>query len=157
MKVSSITLRRIHGEIGKLKTELPLYTKGFYVNDNDPYNMYFLVEPKTEPYTGEYILHVKLPAEYPMDAPQIEMLTPNGRFIPNKWICATFSHFHPESHNCVVSISTLVCMSVTYMLDDSLSGIGVVANQSVADKEYFAKQSRTNNLTIMQQRGIIFE
>ncbi len=157
MKTPDLTLRRIHGEIAKMKKELPLYTKSFHVDSNDPFNMYFLIEPKTEPYTGQYILHVKLPGTYPLSAPQIEMLTPNGRFIPNKWICTNFSHYHPEEHNCILSISTLVYMCVEYMLNESLRGIGIMAEQTIQQKKAYANNSQANNRDIMKQKDIIFE
>lgn len=152
-----ISQRRVNGEIMKLKKEMPLYTKGFYVDENDTHKMFFLVEPNEEPYNGQYILQVKLPLEYPFKAPQIKMLTPNGRFDNTQWICTSFSHFHQETHNCVLSIGTIVSMTIQYMLDESLSGVGVIPHCTKEEKALFAQQSNTNNLDIMRRENIYFQ
>ena len=45
---------------------------------------------------GFYHGMLKFPATYPFSAPEIFMVTPNGRFHLGKSICMSFSNYHPE-------------------------------------------------------------
>ena len=48
---------------------------------------------------GVYHGRMKVPRTYPVNPPEIRMLTPNGRFVPNRAICLSTSSFHPEEWN----------------------------------------------------------
>jgi ubiquitin-protein ligase len=50
--------------------------------------------------------------EYPFKPPSIRMLTPSGRFEPNQRICLSMSDFHPETWNCMWSVSSILQVRV---------------------------------------------
>jgi len=49
----------------------------------------------------------------------IRMLTPSGRFEPNQRICLSMSDFHPETWNCMWSVSSILQGVVSFMLDSA--------------------------------------
>lgn len=153
--MSSISIRRINGEIKKIQKELPLMTKSFYVDESDLYNMYFLIEPKDDLFCGEYILHIKLPSDFPLKPPQIRCLTPNGRFDVGIWLCMNISHYHSETWNASMSISNIVNMSTQYLLEKKMTGIGII-NSSDDQKIALGKKSIEENIKIMSDNNIIF-
>ncbi len=52
--------------------------------------------PPDSPYAGgEYYGVIMFPSEYPFKPPGIKMVTPSGRFQPDKKICFSMSDFHP--------------------------------------------------------------
>lgn len=58
---------------------------------------------------GFYMGKVKCPEDYPAKAPQINMLTENGRFSLQKdGICLSISSFHPESWNPAWKVNQIV-------------------------------------------------
>ena len=64
--------------------------------------------PPDSPYAGgEYYGVILFPSEYPFKPPGIKMLTPSGRFIPDKKICFSMSDFHPGSWNPAWSVATM--------------------------------------------------
>jgi len=54
---------------------------------------------KGTPYEGG-VYHGKLlfPKEYPLKPPGVMMLTPSGRFQPNRRLCLSMSDFHPGAY-----------------------------------------------------------
>ena len=48
---------------------------------------------------GVYHGRIKLPPQYPLKPPSIEIFTPNGRFETHKRICLSLSDYHPETWN----------------------------------------------------------
>ncbi|KAJ7811234.1 UBC-like protein [Mycena olivaceomarginata] len=69
----------------------------------------FLIRgPSDSPFAGgEYHGVLQFPAEYPFKPPGIKMLTPSGRFHPDKKICFSMSDFHPGSWNPAWSVATI--------------------------------------------------
>lgn len=67
--------------------------------ENNILEMHYIIEgsPGT-PYDGG-IYHGKLlfPKDYPLRPPSVIMLTPSGRFQPNRRLCLSMSDFHPET------------------------------------------------------------
>ncbi|KAI9062642.1 UBC-like protein [Trametes sanguinea] len=60
---------------------------------------YIIRGPPDSPYAGgEYHGVLLFPSEYPFKPPGIKMLTPSGRFQPDKKICFSMSDFHPGSY-----------------------------------------------------------
>ncbi|KAL1673114.1 UBC-like protein [Schizophyllum commune] len=103
--------------------------------------------PPDSPYAGgEYHGQLLFPAEYPFKPPGIKMLTPSGRFYPDKKICFSMSDFHPGS----VRDRRLVVLTglLSFMLSDEITTGSV--NSSPAHKRGFAAQS--HNWNIQQAR-----
>jgi ubiquitin-conjugating enzyme E2 J2 len=74
--------------------------------------------PKDTPYSGG-VYHGKLrfPEEYPHKPPSIMMITPSGRFVPNKRLCFTMSDYHPELWNPMWSVSSILMGLLSFMID----------------------------------------
>lgn len=152
--MSSIFSRRVTGEIMKMKKELPMQCIGFYVDESNLHDFYFLCILDEAPFTGgEYIVHFHLSDKYPFAPPVYRIWTPNGRFSTQKTICNDFSHFHPSSYPATVSLSTLVTMFVRHMQSDD-SGVGAISS-SPEEKKVFASQSIEANKAIMKRLNIV--
>lgn len=97
------------------------------------------------PYRGG-IYHGKLifPKEYPYKPPGVIMLTPNGRFQPNRRLCLSMSDFHPESWNPMWSISTILMGLYSFMMDNKPTTGSI--ETTTAAKRTFAADSLTYNV-----------
>jgi ubiquitin-protein ligase len=73
-------------------------------------------------YHGKIILH----PEYPRKAPNIIMMTPNGRWEIGKPICLSATAYHQESWNPSWNLRTLVTALRLYMLTNS-NEIGAIS------------------------------
>lgn len=91
-------------------------------NESNILEWHYVLEGSTDdpksPYAGG-IYHGKLifPKDYPYKPPGVMMLTPNGRFKPNRRLCLSMSDFHPESWNPMWSISTILMGLCSFMMD----------------------------------------
>ncbi|KAL1745177.1 UBC-like protein [Schizophyllum fasciatum] len=106
----------------------------------------FLIRgPPDSPYDGgEYHGQLLFPPEYPFKPPGIKMLTPSGRFYPDKKICFSMSDFHPGSWNPAWSVQTILTGLLSFMLSDEITTGSV--NSSPAHKRSFAAQSHAWNI-----------
>lgn len=119
--------------------------------------------PPDSPYAGgEYYGVIMFPSEYPFKPPGIKMVTPSGRFQPDKKICFSMSDFHPGSWNPAWSVATMyVCFSTLQMIPltrDSCSLTGLLSfmlsdemttgsvTTTVADKKAYARLSHAWNI-----------
>ena len=82
------------------------------------------------------------------------MLTPSGRFQPNRRLCLSMSDFHPESWNPMWSISTILTGLYSFMIESSptLGSIETTTRQ----KRQFAKASLEFNMTQDAQFAKLF-
>ena len=76
----------------------------------DVYTWYYIIWFNEAPFKGGYYMgKVKCPDNYPANAPQINLLTENGRFsLQEDGICLSISSFHPESWNPAWKVSQIV-------------------------------------------------
>ena len=118
-------------------------------NETNILEWHYVLEGPTDdpnsPYKGG-IYHGKLifPKEYPYKPPGVIMLTPNGRFKPNRRLCLSMSDFHPESWNPMWSISTILMGLCSFMLDDKPTTGSI--ETTVATKRKFAGESLEYNV-----------
>jgi len=107
----------------------------------------FLIRgPPDSPYAGgEYHGCLIFPAEYPFKPPGIKMLTPSGRFHPNKKICFSMSDFHPGSWNPAWSVATILTGLLSFMLSDEMTTGSVTSTDG--HKRTFAARSHAWNVT----------
>jgi len=70
---------------------------------------------------GEYHGVIVFPSEYPFKPPGIKMLTPSGRFQPNKKICFSMSDYHPASWNPAWSVATILTGLLSFMVSDEMT------------------------------------
>lgn len=90
-------------------------------NESNILEMHYVIEGSAgTPYEGG-VYHGKLifPKQYPLKPPGVIMLTPSGRFQPNRRLCLSMSDFHPESWNPMWSVSTILTGLYSFMLDTS--------------------------------------
>ena len=118
-------------------------------NESNILEWHYVLEGPTDdpnsPYKGG-IYHGKLifPREYPYKPPGVIMLTPNGRFKPNRRLCLSMSDFHPETWNPMWSISTILLGLCSFMLDDKPT-TGIIET-TAATKRKFAGESLEYNV-----------
>ncbi|KAJ4470219.1 UBC-like protein [Lentinula aciculospora] len=106
---------------------------------------YIIRGPPDSPFTGgEFHGLLLFPPEYPFKPPGIKMLTPSGRFHPDKKICFSMSDFHPGSWNPAWSVATILTGLLSFMLSDEMTTGSV--NSSPAQKRQFATKSHAWNL-----------
>lgn len=97
MSLNKITIKRINGEIKKfLKSDQNIK---IYHNPDNILEIYFKIigNEDSDYKNGEFIGVIKHHEEYPLYAPNLYMLTPNGRFIINKKICLTNTSYHQNT------------------------------------------------------------
>ncbi|PFH31807.1 hypothetical protein BESB_022990 [Besnoitia besnoiti] len=89
-------------------------------DENDILTWHYVLHdlPEDTPYRGG-LYHGKLvfPSSYPYAPPAIYMMTPNGRFVPNRRLCLSISDFHPESWNPAWRVETILTGLLSFMLD----------------------------------------
>lgn len=139
--------RRLTKELKTLKKD-PIKSPKITVSPNEAniLEMHYVIEGSDKtPYEGG-IYHGKLvfPKDYPMKPPSVMMLTPSGRFQPNRRLCLSMSDFHPESWNPMWSLSTILTGLYSFMIETAptLGSIETTTSQ----KQRFARQSLEYNV-----------
>ncbi|KAJ8924935.1 hypothetical protein NQ315_001098 [Exocentrus adspersus] len=97
--------------------------------------------PSTEFEGGYYHGRILLPSQYPMQPPNIILLTPNGRFEVNKKICLSISGHHPESWQPSWSIRTALLALIAFMPTPAAGTIGSL-DYTAEERQILAKKSR---------------
>jgi len=85
----------------------------------DPYVWYYVIFGLADmPYKGGYYMgRIKCPDDYPARAPNIKLMTENGRFrLQEDGICLSISDFHPESWNPAWKVNQIVIGLVSFWL-----------------------------------------
>lgn len=101
--------------------------------------------PPDSPYHGgEYHGQIMFPPEYPFKPPGIKMLTPSGRFSPDKKICFSMSDFHPGTWNPAWSVATICTGILSFMLSDEITTGSITTSDQ--DKRTLAARSHTWNI-----------
>eukprot|EP00527_Entomoneis_sp_CCMP2396_P001602 CAMPEP_0198144702 /NCGR_PEP_ID=MMETSP1443-20131203/17947_1 /TAXON_ID=186043 /ORGANISM="Entomoneis sp., Strain CCMP2396" /LENGTH=223 /DNA_ID=CAMNT_0043808153 /DNA_START=162 /DNA_END=833 /DNA_ORIENTATION=- len=114
--------RRLTKELQAMKKD-PLKDPKITISPNEANirEMHYVLEGNANtPYEGG-VYHGKLlfPKEYPLKPPSVLMLTPNGRFQPNRRLCLSMSDFHPESWNPMWSVSTILTGLYSFMIESN--------------------------------------
>ncbi|XP_045462291.1 ubiquitin-conjugating enzyme E2 J1-like [Harmonia axyridis] len=90
---------------------------------------------------GYYHGRILLPSQYPMQPPNIILMTPNGRFEVNKKICLSISGHHPESWQPSWSIRTALLALIAFMPIPSSGTIGSL-DYTPEERQILAKKSK---------------
>lgn len=88
---------------------------------------------------GIYHGRIILPTEYPYKPPDIELLTPNGRFECHKKVCLNMTSYHEEEWHPGCSIKTLLSALRMFFLEEA-NGIGSLKYDNVV-RSKLAKES----------------
>lgn len=123
--ISKLTKKRLKNDYKEIKKE-PLENIDAEPNEKNILEWYFIVYgAKDTPYeNGIYLGKLILPEEYPLDAPDCCVLTPNGRFTTKHKICLSNTGFHKNEWSASWSIKNMLIGFLSIMLNDSDSGIG---------------------------------
>lgn len=106
---------------------------------------YIIRGPPDSPFAGGEFHGVLLfPSEYPFKPPGIKMLTPSGRFQPDRKICFSMSDFHPGTWNPAWSVATILTGLLSFMLSDEMTTGSVTTSD--ADKRAYAARSHAWNI-----------
>lgn len=119
---SDICIRRLTKELAALSKD-PILEPRITVapNESNLLELHYVIEGSAgTPYEGG-VYHGKLifPKQYPLKPPSVIMLTPSGRFQPNRRLCLSMSDFHPESWNPMWSVSTILTGLYSFMIESS--------------------------------------
>ncbi|CAH1155263.1 unnamed protein product [Phaedon cochleariae] len=110
--------------------------------DDNLFEWHFTVRgpPGTEFEGGCYHGRILLPSQYPMQPPNIILLTPNGRFEVNKKICLSISGHHPESWQPSWSIRTALLALIAFMPTSAAGTIGSL-DYTAEERQLLARKS----------------
>ncbi len=113
-------------------------------SDSSLFEWYFVIFNLKEEYEhGLYIGKIIFPPNYPFKPPDLEFITPNGRFETNKKICLTFTGYHPESWS-NWSIEGMMIALTSFMLGNEQTTGSV--STSTYNKRKMALESLDYNL-----------
>lgn len=114
--------------------------------ENNMYNIHFVLQgPEDTPFEGGlYHGMIRLSPNHPINAPNIHMITPSGRFITESWpisngsrgICTTATSFHPESWTPITSITTVLKGFISLMCDPNDVGVGGIKSTNEQKKKF---------------------
>jgi len=144
---TDICVRRLSKELRALEKE-PMKSPKIVVAPNEAniLEMHYVIEgSKGTPYENG-IYHGKLlfPKDYPLKPPSVIMLTPSGRFQPNRRLCLSMSDFHPETWNPMWSVSTILTGLYSFMIE-SAPTLGSIET-TIRQKRNYARQSLYYNV-----------
>lgn len=144
---SEMCLRRLRKELKDLRKD-PIKSPIIIAEPNEAniLEWHYVIEGgKGTPYEGGYY-HGKLvfPKEYPFKPPGVLMLTPSGRFQPNRRLCLSMSDFHPETWNPLWSVGTILTGLYSFMVETAPT-FGSVET-TLRDKRRFAYHSLEYNV-----------
>uniref|UniRef100_A0A7S4G8F0 UBC core domain-containing protein n=1 Tax=Eutreptiella gymnastica TaxID=73025 RepID=A0A7S4G8F0_9EUGL len=95
---------------------------------------------ETEYENGFYRGRLILQSNYPFSPPDVELLTPNGRFELNKKICLSISSYHPENWKPTWGIKTVLHALREFMSTPGNNAIGAI-EYSKERRKHLAQES----------------
>lgn len=126
--------------------ELKNPTEEYYASpiEDNLFEWHFTVRgpPDTEFEGGFYHGRILLPPQYPMQPPNIILLTPNGRFEVNKKICLSISGYHPETWQPSWSIRTALLALIAFM---PTKGVGTIGSLDYTPEERKTLAQKSQN------------
>lgn len=150
--VNKRVLKDVADAIKNLKEEYGIYIA---VEENNYYNVHFIMPgpPDTVYEFGLYHGMIRLNPNHPLNAPNVHMITPSGRFeveshpIPSssRGICFTYTAFHPECWAPVLTIESVVIGFISFMCDDKDPG-QMSIQTPINKRKQLATQSHKNLL-----------
>lgn len=129
--VNKRVIKDIQDGIKNLKSEFGIRIAP---EESNMYRVHFILPgPEDTPFEGGlYHGMIRLSDNHPHNAPNIHMITPSGRFIPepcpipstSRGICTTATAFHPDTWTPMNNIETVLKGFISLMCDPYEGGIG---------------------------------
>jgi len=120
--MADICVKRLTKELMGLQKD-PIRSPKITVapNEDNLLEIHYVIEGCSDTAFEYGVYHGKLvfTKEYPMKPPSVIMMTPNGRFTPNRRLCLSMSDFHPETWNPIWGISTILTGLYSFMIESS--------------------------------------
>ncbi len=137
-------VRRLNNEMRKIEKE-PIPNAFVRADNDNVLDWYFVIHGLDGDYTGGmYLGKISFPPQYPFKAPTLKFMTPNGRFEPDKTICTTFTHYHPEEWSPEWNTAGMLLGMISFMYEESDSGVGSI-RMSTEQRQELAKNSMEYN------------
>lgn len=132
-----IELRKLNGDPAEFIKATP--------DPNNILEWYYLVDgPPGTPYEGgTYLGMLTFPPTYPFAPPSIRMITPSGRFEPNKRLCLSISDYHPESWNPIWGVKSILVGLLSFMVGSDET-LGSMQTSTTVRKEFASKSDAFN-------------
>lgn len=147
---SKACIKRLTRDIKNIEKE-PIDNIKVYVDDKNILIWYFKIfAPKDDINfkNGEYIGKIIFHPKYPFKAPKIMMITPNGRFAVNKYICLSNTSYHADQWSPLWKMESILVGFYSIMFDNNKThGIAHISSPPEVKKQY-AKKSKCFNMTL---------
>lgn len=144
---NDICIRRLTKELRSLQKD-PITSPKITVAPNEAniLEMHYVIEGSSGTPYENGIYHGKLifPKDYPLKPPSVIMITPSGRFQPNRRLCLSMSDFHPETWNPMWSVSTILTGLYSFMIENGPT-LGSIETTKWQKRQY-ARQSLYYNV-----------
>lgn len=145
MSITNRCTKRLTNEL-KLFLKEPVDNVKVAPDENNLLEWYFVIHNiKDHPYkNGVYLGKIDIPYKYPLAAPSISFLTPNGRFTIGDKICTTFTNYHQEEWSPQWTIQGMILGLISFMLDDTGRGVASIV-ETPEVRERLANNSKEYN------------
>lgn len=141
--MAKAAVRRLMAELRELTPTNSSEHSLFHAHplENDIFEWHFSIRgPTSTPFEGgTYHGRILLPPDYPLKAPEIILLTPNGRFEVGKRICLSVTSHHQETWQPSWGIRTILTALIAFM-PSRAEGVGALDYPN-ADRRRLAKLS----------------
>jgi len=137
-------VRRLNNEMRKIEKE-PIPNAFVRADEKNILDWYFVIHGLTDDYAGGmYLGKISFPPQYPFKAPTLKFITPNGRFEPEKTVCTTFTHYHPEEWSPEWNTSGMLLGMISFMYEENETAVGSIKLTS-EERQALAKNSMNFN------------
>ena len=159
--MNRVTVKRINGEMRMFLKNKPENIMVYHNSDNI-LEIYFKFKgySDTDYSDGEYICKIVHNSNYPVKAPDLYILTPNGRFEVDRKLCLTNTSYHQETWAPAAwNLETFIMAFISVFHSDSSSdriGIGHIKLKNKEMTIKYAKDSKLFNDKIISKNKIIF-
>lgn len=159
--MNRVTVKRINAELRLFKKTSHENIK-IYHNPDNILQIYFKFNgfEGTDYQNGEYICRIDHNPQYPVKAPNLVIMTPNGRFEINRKICLTNTSFHQETWAPAGwNLESFIQAFISVFHSDSKTdriGIGHIKIKNKEKTVDFAKGSKIYNKEIISQNNLTF-
>jgi ubiquitin-protein ligase len=141
MAINEIQTKKIMNFISYIKENPCEYYKAI-PQPNNLLHWYVKIHNLSDEYTGgEYLVEITFPKEYPFKPPNYKVLTPSGRFQPNRNLCFTNSGINFDSWTPAWGIHEIIMGLISFFYERDSIGTGHIHSSSEAQRLVFTSKS----------------